>query len=177
MRTGILSHLTHKKFTFDPGHTYMTLPSITDKPCGLWLSDESKRGRGWSNWCKGENWNVDGLLYETIFECDMTNWKVIKTPAQMKKFHRDFSAHNEYSILSSLGKYIDWAKVQKEFAGILIAPYRWDFRFHMEARWYYSWDCASACVWDLSTVNVLLESIESGIVETEKLVTESDLSV
>ena len=43
---------------------------------------------------------------------------------------------------------IDWRLVAEEWQGIVIAPYLWERRFDSDARWYYSWDCASGCIWD-----------------------------
>jgi hypothetical protein len=45
---------------------------------------------------------------------------------------------------------IDWVRVAAEYAGILIAPYQRPVRH--EIMWYYTWDCASACIWDTSII-------------------------
>ena len=49
---------------------------------------------------------------------------------------------------------IDWHAVAQAYAGIEIAPYCWSLRFEYEFLWYYGWDCASGCVWELSAVRV-----------------------
>jgi len=37
--------------------------------------------------------------------------------------------------------------VSKEYDGIEIAPYQWDARLSLI--WYYGWDVASGCIWNL----------------------------
>ena len=44
-------------------------------------------------------------------------------------------------------RYSDWPKIAELYDGILITPYQ--PAYHLEVRWYYSWDVASACVWNL----------------------------
>lgn len=47
---------------------------------------------------------------------------------------------------------IDWSAVAAQYGGILIAPYQWKRR--LELTWYYGWDCASGCAWDLSLIEL-----------------------
>jgi hypothetical protein len=51
---------------------------------------------------------------------------------------------------------IDWFKVVRNFPGIIIAPYLWERRnsngFNWDSCWYYGWDCASGCIWDLRCI-------------------------
>lgn len=54
---------------------------------------------------------------------------------------------------------ISWKKVRKNYDGIIIAPYQWDCRNASETTWYYPWDCASGCIWNLEKVSLRLESL------------------
>ena len=48
---------------------------------------------------------------------------------------------------------INWQPLTEQYAGIIISPYQWKRRLDGRASdWYYGWDCASACIWDLSAV-------------------------
>ena len=47
---------------------------------------------------------------------------------------------------------IDWKKVKSKYQGIIIAPYQWSCRLNLDSNWYYGWDCASGCIWDLDCI-------------------------
>jgi hypothetical protein len=48
--------------------------------------------------------------------------------------------------------YIDWSKVAAKHQGIIIAPYCYARRLTYHTAWYYGWDCASGCIWDLKAI-------------------------
>jgi len=48
---------------------------------------------------------------------------------------------------------INWAEVTKKYSGLLISPYIEQAK--LEYFWYSRWDCASACIWDLSQVRLI----------------------
>lgn len=48
---------------------------------------------------------------------------------------------------------LDWLKVKQKYQGIIIAPYQWKCRMAQETKWYYGWDCASGCIWDLDCID------------------------
>jgi len=117
------------------------------KPCGLWLSwDEDPDG--WKAWCKAEAFERGRV--RTVFEVDEARLLCIRTLKEFDAFHRRFRAPTERFEGSFEG--LDWSAVAKEAAGIVIRPYQPRRRF--TPMWYYPWDCASACVWDLSAVRV-----------------------
>lgn len=148
----ILSHFTAKPFVFRPRRKYKIESSRFPpmKPRGLWLSDE--KDFGWKQWCDEQQWNLSSLVHRTDFVVlDNSQWLVLDNAQKILEFTREFKIPDEkFAVLRS----IDWARVQKEYAGILISPYQWSLRFHAETFWYYGWDCASACVWNLKTVKV-----------------------
>lgn len=47
---------------------------------------------------------------------------------------------------------INWNKISIEYDGIEINPYIWKAR--LEVYWYYGWDIASGCVWNLDEVTI-----------------------
>lgn len=144
-----LSHFSSTPFIFNPSTIYGPIHRHDYKPRGFWLSDETDYG--WAKWCKDQNWGVPGLQFETLFECDISNWLYLDSMEKLLKFTHEYKVID--TDLSILGL-IEWRRVQSHFSGILITPYQRSCRLHMETHWYYGWDCASACVWDLSTIRI-----------------------
>lgn len=145
----ILTHFSKDPFHFEPGRQYEQLDndnfgqSIIGKPNGLWLSDESSYG--WKEWCRSAGYGDTSLA--TNFVCDLTDWCLLLTSNEILAFTEKYSTP-EFRVF----RCIDWVRVKKEFSGILITPYDWKLRLDPRTHWYYGWDCASACVWDLMTV-------------------------
>jgi len=118
------------------------------KPNGLWVSDEDDFG--WRAWTTGEDWGTDSLVYEHLVELwTDANVLLIRNVEELDKFHNAFKAR--------LGpwehgppRWLDWTKVYPRWQGIIITPYLWERR--MDYMWYYGWDCASGCIWDLSAI-------------------------
>ena len=51
---------------------------------------------------------------------------------------------------------IDWKKVASKYDGIEIVPYQPKAR--MNLLWYYGWDIASGCIWNLGNTSLNLIS-------------------
>jgi hypothetical protein len=78
----------------------------------------------------------------------------------MQTFHEEFVVREEELVV------IDWMRVAEKHEGILIAPYLGErltepnefLESHKEEwwRWYYSWDCASGCIWNPNAVSEFL---------------------
>lgn len=155
----ILSHFSEKVFTFDPNGKYKPCPHrgmFFGKPPGFWLSDET-HGDGWKTWCEENEFQRENLTHETQFKCDTSRWFVPKETSEMLEFSHEFQGTDaRYPELAR--HYIDWDKVKDRYAGILITPYCHSLRFHPLMMWYYGWDCASGCVWDLSTISQIAET-------------------
>jgi len=81
---------------------------------------------------------------------DGANILMIENGLQLMDFHREFKA----DLIPGSLEYIDWGRVVQKYDGIIIAPYQWHLRLNDEIFWYYSWDCASGCVWNLGVVEV-----------------------
>lgn len=114
------------------------------KPSGLWLSV----GDDWRRWdvAEGMGW-TDGPVYRVTL-VEGANILHLATVADIDSFHERFHIRN----VPGLSGRIEWSRVAKVYDGIVIAPYQWARRFDAHTTWYYSWDCASGCVWNLNAV-------------------------
>lgn len=140
-----LWHFSGKKLVFDSSRQYPGVHPYRMKPSGLWLSDETDLG--WKQWCTNEDWNTSDLRHCSQFDCDTSRWLCIGNLEQILEFTSKYKKHGSYH------NPIDWGRVKQDYSGIIITPYLW--RARMNLHWYYGWDCASACVWDLSTVTMM----------------------
>ncbi len=73
-------------------------------------------------------------------------------------FHEDYAVrHYERPVpawrsdCEVLRQPLDWAKVAEHYDGLIIAPYQWSRRYDGPS-WYYGWDCASGCIWNLDAI-------------------------
>lgn len=74
----------------------------------------------------------------------------------MREFSKKFST--DKATLKECGFiWIDWVKVKPLYDGIIITPYQWRCRLDPDIFWYYSWDCASGCIWNLETIETTKE--------------------
>lgn len=121
------------------------------KPVGLWYSvegavDEDGRPRedGWSDWCRSEDFGIGEYAHR--LELDLERMLVVESPWALDDLGAEIC----------LGRWeCDWASLTTRYAGIEIAPYFWSRRLNNptgNTNWYYSWDCASGCVWDTSAI-------------------------
>ena len=118
------------------------------KPQGLWLSDCTDYG--WAKWCLAEGFRLDKLLVRTRCVVEVGELLVIDNPLKMVSFNNQFGMSLGPSGTTMQG--IDWGAVSSAYKGIVITPYRWEYRLEGDFFWYYGWDCASACVWDTSCI-------------------------
>ena len=125
--------------------------TVDHKPSGLWYSVDG----GWEEWCRDDaEWDLPPFVYAV--EVDEDKILQLTTVSQLDDFHDDYRAgesHEEYRR-----DWIDWARVGEQWGGIEIAPYQWERRLDGEVhRWYYGWDCASGCVWDVKALTLVKE--------------------
>lgn len=172
------------------------------KPIGLWLSVEGEDD--WEKWCREGNFRLHDLKYKyevklkktssilyvkTIEELEAftdqyqeTFETYIKTkkgairnlPLFLKGKLKDFY-EGTYVLREKLVIHIQWEKVKKEYDGIVIAPYQWECRLRNKFMWYYSWDCASGCIWNIDAIATMdLISKTTNLIEAgEQLVYNS----
>lgn len=117
------------------------------KPQGLWVS--VRGDDDWLSWCRSEDFGLDRLkIVQEIFLSDNADICWMTTRQSVKDFHERYA---EPFVLGSKMDFIciDWRKVAEKYDGIIIAPYRWEFRLDGEiSKWYYGFDCASGCIWN-----------------------------
>ena len=118
--------------------------SIGYKPSGLWVSV----GDDWDRWCRDEEkeWTTDVPVISVDLTDDAADRLLVLDTEQVI---RDFPTTCRDGQPRWNG-YIDWPTIAEQYAGIVIAPYQWGAR--LDVMWYYGWDCASGCIWDLSVV-------------------------
>jgi len=109
------------------------------KPCGLWYGI----GDSWLEWMESEmpDWLPDPghFLVEIGISDEVL---VIDNDRRFAGFRRRFEMRG----------LIDWVSVAREYSGIEISPYFWEYRM---LTWYYPWDCASGVIWRPSGGKVL----------------------
>ena len=112
------------------------------KPNGLWYAV----GNAWLDWCKTEE---PEWIRENTFELDVDTRDIIvlNSYSDMSLFNDTFG---EAPSAVTYYKNINWNRVAEKYKGIEIPFYEWHLRY--EWIWYYAWDCASGCIWDLSAV-------------------------
>jgi len=124
------------------------------KPWGLWVSVEGEND--WKEWCTSEDFQRSRLQVENVIELKPdANLLRLRSPGQLDEFTK------QYGVVSRLAqqhpglfteRVIDWPRVAGEYQGILIAPYQWSRRMERTTSWYYGWDCASGCIWDVDAI-------------------------
>lgn len=121
---------------------------VTIKPSGFWYGFGSE----WIDWCRSEMPNWVGKY---IYSVDIGNTNVlqIKTHMELMQFSREYSRGLMPQIYEE-GESIDWKMVAGKYDGIEINPYINEARY--QYLWYYGWDVASGCVWNLSNVKLKL---------------------
>lgn len=146
-------HYAREPVALDPARDYYTLMEARgDKPNGLWYSVEED----WLRWCTDNEYESDRLEVRHTLDVDLTRIKVIRTIEELDAFSDEHGVPYVFynSRIDSVPVIytIRWAVVAAQYAGVEIAPYLWERRLDGRTRWYYTWDCASGCVWDLSAV-------------------------
>jgi len=120
------------------------------KPNGLWLSVEGEDS--WQAWCEAERFNLGALTF--VHDVELRPGAAVlrlSTAAELDAFTKTYWQRGElYPKLAKL--FLDWERVARDYGGIVIAPYVWERRLTRHTFWYYGWDCASGCIWDLSAI-------------------------
>lgn len=162
-----LLHYRAQPGDFDRTRTY-TQPPISGhgKPDGYWVSVAGEDD--WPAWCTN-GMNAPQRLavaYEVRLSAS-ANIRLVTSVAEIDAFHHEFAAASDFDRRYGYGPNwwgIDWASVTEHYDGIIIAPYLWARRLGETCGWYYTWDCASGCIWNLSaieSVTVCAEAVAS----------------
>ena len=118
------------------------------KPRGLWLSDESDGSYGWRSWCTDEEYGLGKNVFEVTL-AESANVLTLSTVEDVREFDARFASKGDRYYRHRC--FIDWQRVATYWQGILITPYQWKLRLS-DVGWYYTWDCASGCIWDAAAV-------------------------
>lgn len=119
------------------------------KPTGLWVSVQGEED--WPSWCRLEEFgNIDSKLKYFVTLKNSANILNIQTDIEIVEFTDRYKA--------DLPGWVDWRKVAKKYDGIIIPVYKWKYRLDPYTLWYYCWDCASGCIWNVkNTVKSIIE--------------------
>jgi hypothetical protein len=125
------------------------------KPGGLWVSVDSDYG--WAEWCRDERFGLDRLKvpHDVVLRSD-ANVLLVDTLDKLDAFAKQYRGPRfpdspEMSATMQQGG-IRWKDVRATYQGLIIAPYQWERRLSMDFFFYYGWDCASGCIWDLDAI-------------------------
>lgn len=151
-----LMHYQAKPITFDPSRQYKQTEkrATFTKPHGFWVSVEGEDD--WPSWCRAEEVRSESLtVAHEVRLTDSANIRRITSVDEIDQFHNEFAAPTDFDIRHRYGTDywgIDWRPVVREYDGIIIAPYLWERRLDGGCGWYYTWDCASGCIWNLAAI-------------------------
>lgn len=109
------------------------------KPWGFWYAI----GQEWVEWVKFEMPQWHGQ-YNYDVNLGSANLLIIENSCELENFHKEY-ASGEFSS-------VNWSSVAEKYDGIEIDPYQWKYRH--QYFWYYGWDVASGCVWNLEKVKI-----------------------
>lgn len=130
------------------------------KPDGLWVSVLGQDD--WKSWCEDQEFWLEGLTHpHQVMVTSENNILYITNEASLNKFHEEYSTESGMPAMGTFFKrqpddfesqhrLIHWELVSSKFDGIVIAPYMWSMRYG--PFWYYGWDCASGCIWNLDAI-------------------------
>lgn len=130
---------------------------ITSKPSGLWVSVDGEED--WPTWCKSEDFDGCGPYHYKI-QVDRPGallW--LTTAAEVSEFNEKYGTNPDNML-----PLIDWVRVAKDYAGVVITPYQFETRLSLF--WYYGWDCASGCIWDPEACDVSVEQLSAPMTQS-----------
>jgi hypothetical protein len=143
-----LTHHAPPDWSYDPARTYPQERNWC-KPKGLWLSVDGD----WERWCRSDwTWHENQVNVEfDLIDPDAV--LILDCVDDIDYFDEHYVTRNMTGN-GSLSRYrINWEPLTTKWAGIMIAPYQWQRRLDGAAsEWYYGWDVASACIWNLDVL-------------------------
>lgn len=129
------------------------------KPRGFWVSVDGEDD--WPSWCASEEFRDTGAQHHhRVTLADGARVLVVDSVSALDDFTERYGVpDHRFSVRPSKGDGIDWVAVAEDWQGIIIAPYQWECRLTLS--WYYTWDCASGCIWDADAI----ASVEPVVIE------------
>jgi hypothetical protein len=141
-------HYTSKPFKLDKNFSYDKWSRRDDKPIGLWFTPDTDDN--WLSWCKAKEFGLEKLAYRHEIKFDLQKILFLKSSFEIDHFTFNY-VRKETGFLSR--QIVDWPKLATQYSGIIISPYQWSRRLSGHCFWYYNWDCASGCMWDLGIIS------------------------
>lgn len=137
------------------------------KPKGLWFTDDTKDN--WRNWCVDNRFRLDTLTHKHEVEFDPTGVLFLNGTFDIFDFGREYGEEPSWAkTIRTFNRYVNWGKVAEKYKGIVITPYSWHARNEPQTWWYYSWDCASGCIWDVSIIkDIRLVEIDHDVINAK----------
>lgn len=128
------------------------------KPRRLWYGFDDS----WLTFIKNEMPHLEGKYF---YEIDINSCNVLqlKTERQIRLFGQEYKVIDRdlytmdkklYDLVKKSIFKIDWKRVSNEYDGIEINPYQSEMRMDNTHIWYYSWDVASGCVWNVNCLKL-----------------------
>lgn len=145
--------------------------SVYDKPQGFWITDDSEDC--WKSFCKDENFRLDALTHKHEVVLDESEILIIRSVPELDAFSQFYSSDYWWGPDEEPTKWcdrvLDWSAVAKDYDGIIITPYQWSRRMEHRTRWYYTWDCASGCIWRVRAIKeIKLIEIDYSVLEQKE---------
>ena len=97
---------------------------------------------------------LESLRYEHEVKLDpRANILYVTTPDELDEFSQEYAADTKINkALPGIRVYdIDWPRLYELYDGIIISPYLYERRLG-DTVWYYGWDCASGCIWNVEVI-------------------------
>jgi len=136
--------------SYDPNRTYLQreYPGTFTKPVGFWVS---VKGEGdWIDYLDTVDYHDDVHYEHSVSLTKDADILYLNDYQDMVAFQEIFGVvkdtHYGYQDLR-----IDWLLVTQHYAGIIIPTF--DGQARRDLDWYFNWDCASGCIWDLSAIS------------------------
>lgn len=104
------------------------------KPVGLWFSVNDDED-GWRSWCEGKSFRLDELKHKTeLILKPNANILYLRSSKCFDTFTEKYVGKTRLpGLLGRLHQeWPDWESVAKEYDGIIIAPYNWEYRLNPE---------------------------------------------
>lgn len=147
----IRSHWTAEPWKYDPTYKLVVRERRLDKPPGLWYDVDGD----WKRYCFNDYWNQEGFEHRYELILDLKQIMIVDSPEMFELFcdsYHPVKPEFRSALHPRWGEEISWTQLMKECAGVEIAPYFWKFRNDPKCNWYYTWDCASGCIWDYAAI-------------------------
>lgn len=139
-------------------------PEPHGKPKGLWVSV----GEAWPQYLWNER--EDDVIRRQLRTCVVANRIALDQTANLLTISDgdEFDNFNEafgrpWSTSTASGsKVVDWWEVAQRYQGVVISPHMPDKaadpkgRWKPETVWYWTWVCASGCIWDANAITRII---------------------